>query len=445
MRSNKPVAVLIFLLTTGCLVISLMMTRQSGVSSAGSSEGKLLIGWASVLIHSGMPIFGIAGGIAAGWGHKSFARGCTFIVWACALFSFVNVLQFVAAERISLTQAHQAETKAKAAREKAALDAEAKRANEYSKMVQDQLSWNRGTAKDVDGRKSRNDMIDANTKLIQDYGKAPAAAAPTAPEPKQEVTVRAEAGMELLSEWTGYSVSGLQMASILLVVTMLLLFEVFGWKKAAFLWFADRDSPLPATPAGILPPDEPAPRLERANPKLLAPPKVPKVITVRSAPSAEWRQLLDQVEFPPNGSRHKGPLRPRLDPTIQALRFVCWMGAYDERGDFHNESLDQIYEEFLSADHRELTTLRQVKPEMEAIKGKVASKRYVQGSGTTWHVQPPSLERMKTLLEKAKVIEIASAREAAKAEPTEPDPEPSESKSVTVFPFWKTRQAGQVH
>lgn len=443
MRSNKPIAVLIFLLTTGCLIISLLMTRQSGVSSAGSSEGKFLIGWASVLIHAGMPIFGIAGGIAAGWGHKSFARGCTFIVYACALFSFVNVLQFVAAERISLTQAHQAEAKVKADRLAAAAAAEKKRADEYTAMVKEQLRWNQGTAKDVDGRKSRNDMIEANTKLIQDYGKAAPVTTAPAPEPTQEVTVRAEAGMELLSEWTGYSVSGLQMASILLVVTMLLLFEVFGWKRAAFLWFAE-DMTQPALAGNI-----PAAVLsEPPKAKLLSGPKgggSDKVLTIRANPDADWRDMLDKVDFPPSGSRHKGPKRPRLDPDVQALRFVAWLGAYGERGDFHNSELDNVYNEFLGADHREETALRQVKPAMEAIRGKVASKRYINGQGTVWHLQPPTLEKLKTLLERAKVIDPEGSPDPSGH--TEPEVivegDEAEKKGVVAFPaFWRKQATG---
>lgn len=437
MKSNKPIAAVIFLLTSICLLITALMTRQSGVSQAASGDGQALIGWASIAIHLGLPAFGIAAGAFMRAGNKAMGWCALVLVFLCASFSITNIMSFVAGERVSISKARDAEAKAKSAREVAALKAAEDRRNTINKMAQDQVAFLRTETKHADGRREKNDARDAGGKFIQEFSKTEITVAPavdTGP-----VTVRPDAGAEMIAEITGWNISSIQLGNIVQIAILLIIFESVGWPMGSYLWTtqqrAKRDEPLEATPL--------TPVSERLKPKMLSGPKgggSDKTLTIRAEPSAEWRALLDRVEFPPAGSRHKGALRPRLDPETQALRFTCWLAAYGESGDFHNLELDNVFEEFLTADHREETALRQVKPAMEAIKGKIASKRYVQGQGTTWNIQPPTIERMKTLLEKAKVIESEPFTVTQVA--ALPEVKTGESKSSSIIPFWRSRTAG---
>ena len=442
---NKVVGALIFLLTAGCLVISIFMTRQSGISAAATAEGKQLVGWASVIIHLGMPIFGIASGAFKSKGLKGIGRGCTVLVFLCALFSVNNVLSFVAAERTSLARTQSAADKERKERQQAALKAVDERQKTINKMAQDQIAFLRTETKHADGRREKNDARDSGTKFIQEFAKTEIVV-PNVQEPavKESVTVQAEDGAKMLSEWTGWSVSMLQLGTTLQTVLMLIIFEAFGWTIASYLWFLETIAPATATATAMA--LAAAPPLTATKTKLLSGPK-DKVITIRTEPTADWRKLLNKIDFPPPGARHKGDERPRLEPEVQALRFMTWLGSYDERGRRHNTEVEALYYEFLNADHRKETAVRQVKSALESInRGKFASKKAVPGEGTVWNLDPPPIQRMKLLLQKARIIEPEPEAGQSDPEPdTEPEADPSESK-LLGFPLWRTRQAGgQVH
>lgn len=422
---NKVVAIIIFGITTACLVITTLMTKASGVTSAASLEGKEYLGYAAIAVHLGLPTFGIASGIATAKRHKWLAFVSILMVLLCGAYSLRNVTNFVAAERFSIAKQREAEQAIRVAREQAALKAAQDRQQQVANMVKGQLDWMHGTAQRggrVERTETTKDMAAAGNKLIQDFAKAEIAV-PTAPV-DTTVTVRPDLGNQMLAEWTGWNLSTLQLSDIMQIVLMLLIIEIVGWPTGAQLWAMAGDPiglpqppPLPPAPARNLSPvalDKPA--------KALAAPSRQTAITVRSEPTLEWRQLLDKVQFPPAGARHKGPLRPRDDAEVAALRFLVWLGAYKESGEFHNSTVDQLYEEFCIADHREPTGTRVVKPAMAALlRGKVASRRQVPGQGTLWTVIPPPIDKLTALLERAGCIPQTPAALAGPARPQETD------------------------
>ena len=172
MKWNKIVGAMVFLLTAGCLVVSIIMTRQSGVASAATAEGKQLLGWASVIIHLGMPIFGIASGAFTSKGMKGIGKGCLLLVVLCAFFSITNVLNFVAAERTGLARAQARAEKAKDDRLKLASEAKQKHLDTVNDMAKTQLKWYHGTGKEADGRREKKDAAEGASKFILDYAKA---------------------------------------------------------------------------------------------------------------------------------------------------------------------------------------------------------------------------------------------------------------------------------
>ena len=447
MKGNKATAGCIFFLTTVCLIITSLMTRQSGVSQGSTAEGQQYLGFASIAIHLGLPVFGIAAGAFFRSHLKILGVGMFVLVLLCAMFSIRNIMNFVAAERISIAKKNDADAKGKAAREASLLKAAEERQKTINKMAQDQLAWTRSTVKEADGRRERKDSMDAGTKFITDFAKTEIAVAPTTTDPNAATVVQSEAGAELLAEMTGWKVSAIQLGDVVQIAVMLIIFESFGWTIASYLW--GLNPPPAAARVGTLEAPEPPKPLggpPRGGQKLLPSPSSPKngtggkekALTIRTEPSPEWRALLDEIDYPPPGARYNGPLRPKDKREHAALRLLCWMGAYKESGDYTGDQLKALYEEFAQADHRVGWADRIVKPELEVTGRKIASKRQQNGA-TLWTIHPPNLDKLRAMLEKARVITV----QEAPADPLAHEPEVEEvedsTRNVIMANFWPRR------
>lgn len=426
----KLTAAIIFLLTSGCLVITTLMTRQSGVSSAASAEGQLYLGWGSIAIHLGLPVFGIAAGMFLSNKHRMAALGCWVMVVLCALFSINNVMNFVAAERLSITKSRDTENKIKLARENAALKAADDRQKAITKMVQDQVGWVRGTTRNADNRRERKDSIDASSKVIQDFAKAeiPTVIAPV----EKDTAVQMGEGVALISEFTGWNISLLQLANIVQIVLMLLLFEVVGWPTASYLWLLG--SPVPA-PAGL-----PPPLPEQNSPEKLAlpPPLEPPPIKLRADPAPDWAEMLAKINLPTRRDR-AGELRLKDRREVLAWRFYTWLLANGEASEHPSDKIDALYSEWAAADHRNPWGMRIVKYELRELGKRCVETKLprtgIDGSErlTMWTIHPQTPAKLLALLEKNKVVEAAPQAPAA------PEPAPEKKGVVALFPSFGAR------
>lgn len=217
------------------------------------------------------------------------------------------------------------------------------------------------------------------------------------------VQSEADPGARTLSVMSGIDIRTVQGLSIFMVAFLILLGAGLGpYISVSVLHTGPKPKVLDLTPEKPLELKAEAPNLALGavpTPVLaIAPPK-----TNRREPSPEWRALLAKIDFPPLGARHKGDKRPKDEAPVSAARFLTWLASYKEAGDFHNSKIDQLFEEFLKADHRELTALRVVKPELEAFGRRIAFKW--QGTdGVMWTIQPPELDKMVALLQKRGVL-----------------------------------------
>jgi hypothetical protein len=215
-----------------------------------------------------------------------------------------------------------------------------------------------------------------------------------------------------VSHLIGIDLSTVQAAPTVHLSFMILLFEIVCWPQAAKncrLGFAKAASlkreaeappPEPLEPATILTVEAEPVRKALPAPKGV---KDPKAITIRANPTAQWRALLDKIDFPPAGARHKGPRRKKDQKEHVALRFVAWLGAYHEEGDFSEAALDDLYAEFCAMDHREQWSPRTMRGELEGL-GRRVAHRWKGTAGQTWTVVAPPIDKLTTVLERKGVI-----------------------------------------
>ena len=445
MKSNKPIASVILFLTTACLIITALMTRQSGVSNAASGDGQQLLGWASIAIHLGLPAFGIAAGAFLRAGNKVMGWCALFLVLLCASFSITNIMSFVAAERISISKAREAEAKSKTAREEAALKAVEKRQDTINKMAQDQIAFLRTETKHADGRREKNDARDSGSKFIQDFSKTEIVVAPTAET--GPVTVRPDAGAEMIAEITGWNISAIQLGNIVQIAILLIIFESVGWPMGSYLWATGR---APVT-EGVLEPVHPPRNLAPTarEQRLLPPPRRDKPPTIRVEPDAGWRALLDDVDYPAAGSIVQGTPRHKDKREHVAPRFLVWLHAHGLAGDITTDNMAALYERFNSIDHRVPWGERIVKSELEALGKRFASKSQAN-STTVYSIPIQTPDKVRSLLEKRGVL---TANRAVSTPETEPEDEPDTAESaegaeskLLSFSMFRTKHAGgQVH
>ena len=444
LKPSRPLSIGLGVAGVTIFFITSMMIRSAGLNSGSTGQGQELLGWGNIAMHvTGLILFGTATGYLFRAKHRFFGVLTGIVVFGTALMSTKNLVDFGLAERTSLVKARAAQAKAQEERRQAQLSSAKKKQDDYTNMVKEQLRWNQGTAKDVDGRKGRNDMIEANTKLIQDFGKADTASA-AVPDIKvdTEVILRPDGGVELLSKATGLDKDFIELISSMYQMIMLIVMEAIIWPLAAFFWPQKGEALALATAVAttLAPPQalKPIGGSSRETKLLPAPKAKSKPVTIRTEPSAAWRQLLDQVDFPPAGARHQGPLRPKDKRSHVALRFVTWLQAYNEVGDYRTDQLDALYEDFYTADHRSPWGVGIVKSELEAFRKRIASKW--QGNGTTmWTIERVTPEKMAPLLQKAGLTTV----QEAPADPLAHEPEVEEvedsTRNVIMANFWPRR------
>lgn len=419
-----------------CFTITSLMGYLAAV--AQSASGGLVLGAAFIAIHIiGVAIMGSVSGSFARRKRWIGAIATGFIVVGAALLSVKNVTDYVATERTSLMKARQAQAAAQDERTKASLEATKKRQDLQAKLAESQMKWIQGTR----GR-NQADMAEQGNNLIKDIGKADV----SMPDlPKQEVIMRTESGNELISKIFGWDRDAIELTQMLYGSIFLIILESFLWPLAAFF----KPGAAEAAALAIAASAPLTPIVESPKAKLLAAPKKDKPITVRMDPTPEWRQLLDEIDYPPAGSRHKGPPRSKDRREHVAPRFLVFMQAYSETGEITTDELTSIYEDFNGVDHRVAWGDRIVKSELEGLGRKFVTKNMGK-SPTVYSIPIQTPDKVRSLLEKRGVLTANRAVSTPEPEPEdEPDTtesaEGSESKLLSFSMFRTKHAGGQVH
>lgn len=218
-----------------------------------------------------------------------------------------------------------------------------------------------------------------------------------------KVASEADPQAKFVAMWFGADLRAAQGWLTLLVVVVILSGAGLGPYVSLALMQApaampqEKDQPptplQPAPEQRALPP--PTPVAVPARTKDITPP--------RAHPTPEWRTLLDRIDFPPAGSRHKGPPRPKEPREHSALRFLTWLGAYKESGNFGKDQVDELYAEFCIMDHREPWAPNSFKSELSEIGKRIVDRRASLG-GVIWSIVPPPIDKMIVMLERADVL-----------------------------------------
>ena len=408
MHGSKPVSVLFGVLAVAAMTVTTWIIHRGGTMMGTTEVGQQLLAYAAIVVHlGGVVVFGMATGNSLKEGKRGMAALCGLMMLGAAVYSGWQIASFATAELISTTRAREiAEERAKQTHD-AQIEAGKERLKAQAKLAEQHLKWIQSTTEETKGRTSRKDYMESGSKLITDMGKGHETAAPPPLPPPTQPPIKGEALAEWLANAYGWRLSALQAMPTLQLALMILLIEVTAWPLAAYYWRKEQGV---AAPAAFMPapptPLEPAPTpdpvdVEQARKALPAPrpARDPKAITVRSSPSPEWRALLDKLDFPPPGARHKGPRRAKDTLEYSVLKFLAWLGAYKESGEFSREQIAELYVEFCAMDHREQSAspprLRGIKWALESL-----GTRIVSHSGTTWTIEPPPLDKLTQLLQR---------------------------------------------
>lgn len=403
--------VLFAVVGAAALAVNTLIIVQSGSMQAATADGKWLLSLAGLVVHiGGVVVFGLMAGYHSAEGNKGTARAYTAMLLGAAIYSGWQVASFASAEVASQTHAYEIAEQRSDAKFKADIALDAKRLEIQGNLAAEQLKANQRAARNGE-RRDRRDSMEESRKLISEVGKIEARmpSAPPAPPQAPGASARTQELAAQVASYFGLNLSAVQAAPTVHLSLMILLFEIVCWPAASRnvrLGMAkaarikeDRQAPLP-------PPDPPT--ILVADPEVKAlpaprPTRDPKALTVRGSPSKEWRALLDKMDFPAAGIRHKGPRRRKEPKEHAALRFLAWMGAYKEEGDFPEAALDELYVEFCAMDYREPGSARSMRGELESMGRRVAHK-WKGTAGQTWSVVPPSVDKLTAVMERKGVI-----------------------------------------
>jgi hypothetical protein len=404
MHNGRVLAVLVGFVSALALASNTVIVASSGITQSGSMQ---LAIQAAIVHIGGVVIFGLVAGYLLHLGNRRGAKLCMLMVLGSAAYSAWQVASFATAEVVTQTEARIRDEKQAQAYYDAQLKAGEDIRKAQTEMARDQLKWSQTQIKTADGRQERRDTLESGAKVIEAYGKAAASIAIPAPPPKVERQLsKTEALAGIVAGYFGWDVATLQAWPQLLMTLMGLIIEIVGWPLSSYLWMTGVVA-LAGLTSAAPEPTEPQSLTEEQTLKTLPAPGRPqqsREITVRANPTPDWRALLDRIDFPPGGARHKGPRRPKDRRDHAALRFLVWMGAYREVGDFPQDRLVDLYLEFCSADHREQWGHNIIKAGLADL-GKKIAVRYNGPHGVTWSIVPPAVDRLASLLEKRGVIE----------------------------------------
>ncbi len=406
-KGNRATAVGLAVGVALCLVITALMTKQAGVAQAATEDGKLLLGWAGVIIHiTTLVFFGLTAGALASDGKKTAAFFTYLVVLGGAAFTAWNVMGFVGQERLSLSKARQAQIEALDARKKMVADEHKARLDAQLALVKDSQKFLETQTKEVEGRKSRKDMMEGMRKNIEAVGNTTITTVESTPQ-QPVIMQRPDGGSELISEVTGLDRHSVALAYMAYLALLLVVVETVGWPAVGYMWRNGGRKPetvqeQPESPPQLPPPsaipEAKAPQLANA-----APPG--KVITLRAEPTPEWRALLDEIDYP---KKRLKELRRKDKRDHLGLRWMTWIAAYKEGGEqLSVEYVDNLFTDFCNGDFRVSWADRIAKMELVAL-----GPRYVTRttwSPVTWTIKPPTIERMRAMLVKAGVIKAPLA------------------------------------
>ena len=398
------------LVGAAALSVTTAIIHQGGIQQTATADGALLA-WAAIVVHfGGVVVFGGVVGFMLKTRNYIGAVLGSLMVMGAAMYSGWQIATFATAELISVTKAREVAEQRETERHKADLDAAAERRKTQAELAKQQLKWLQIETRSADGRRQRTDSMEQGTKLVLEMGKAPDTQTERAPlSVRTEKQVKADAFVAWLAGAAGWNQAALQASPTVWLAFMIILYEIVAWPLTIFLWLSSPETaPLvPATAVAFAPAVTTEALIvepERTF-KALPPPRAArdKAITVRASPSKEWRALLDKLDFPAAGTRHKGPRRSKDARDHAALRFLVWLGAYKEGGEYPQAEVDTLYSEFCAMDHREQWAIRIVKSDLEALGNKVARK-WPGADGVMWTIVPPPIERLTTLLERRGLI-----------------------------------------
>ncbi len=427
-KGPRTLSILLYLAGFTALIITALMNQSFGVSQGATEHGRQLLGTAAIVVDvAGLVIFGSVAGRLAAAGRRTLAGIVGAVVIACAGFSIASVMGFVASEKLSMASAREAQLKAITDTQKAKLAAEKERRDTQARLAEQHMKWTQNSVrKDDMSRREKRDALESIGKVITAVGQD--GKETVGAESGPVIVIRPDGQAELISKLTGIQPETISLSMMAWLSVLLIIIKALSFPFAAYFWRTPEMAfaGIPVAPP-VAPPPDPLPAL--AKQMALPPPRREpldnKVLTIREEPNPEWRALLAQVDFPPLGARHKGPKRPKEKPTVSAARFVLWLAAYKETGDFPSDHLDKLYEEFCTTDHRDPCGTRVIKPELEAF-GKKIARKWQGPEGTTWSIGLPSLDKLSDILQKRGVIPKDAAA---------PTPQKAEGKGRVVVPF----------
>ncbi len=387
----------------GALVITMLMNRHAGESMGATSEGRALLSAGAIAVDVvGICVMGmVAGALISKRGAWLKILGGLFglVMIGSVGLSIMSIMNFVAAERMSVDRARKAQEqaveqrredqrKAAEARQRAAELAAKEQRDTQARLAESHLKWQQRQIEGA-GRKERRELRKETqagaAEIIAKVGQAapaPAAPEPTAPLEPPVVIVRSEYGVEMIAEMSGLDARTVIVTQMGWLAVLLILYKALAFPGSAILWAKASDEaeifrPLPAPAridppvtidmAALPPPSQDAAADDGNPPTPPVPAEIPPAAEAAPPPPAEpekpaqpvVRTLLDGADqslraigFPVDGPP-VGPLRSRDDPKTTARRFVVWVRAYGRDGDMHEDEIVRLYAEFAREDHRE--------------------------------------------------------------------------------------------
>jgi hypothetical protein len=384
-----------------CLCVTALMNRHMGSTMGATAEGQALLSAGSIIIDLvGLTGFGIATGALAGSANrvkKWLAIPTGLVMVVSAGLSITSIMNFVAAERVSVQKARaaqqadidkrrQAQADAAKARQTAQEQAAKDQRDTQAQLAKQHLTWMETQMKGASPKAQREMRKDMNTaaadviaKVGQSTAVAPAPSTPDAPLPEPIVIVRSESGAELIAEITGLDAHVVQLTQMAWLAVLLIVIKAFSFPLSALFWPRDEQQPIPlaaprvvdaiatevfsltAPQAGVevAPIDDGqkttpiAAEVSKPAAAKLEPPKPPAAPIVRELiPGAA--ASLEAINFDPR-NRPEGVLRRVDAPKDAARRLITWMRAHDLSGNHTAAQIVELHAEFCGLDHRELT------------------------------------------------------------------------------------------